>query len=345
MTDDAQQGARATAIGSAVPFPALELANRVGSLEAAGDPFGYYEELGRLARADIVAQLPHDWTFDGKRVLDFGCGAGRTLRHFLAEAQEAEIWGCDIDGESINWLAEHLCPPLHVFPNEPEPPLDQPSASFDLVWSLSVFTHLTESWSRWLVELHRILRPGGLLFLTFIGRGLSEQITGEPHSDEMIGMNVTKCGQSWDLGGPMVAHSPWWIEEHWGRGFDVLALVPDGFASTSSVGQGSVLLRKRDEAIDVQRLERHRPGDDREAPALQHNVAQLARESEALRAELAGAATALRQFAAGRDALERQATDLRARLAVIENSRSWTLTRPLREAAERIRRCAPRRHS
>jgi hypothetical protein len=105
-----------------------------------------------------------------------------------------------------------------------------------------------------------------------------------------------------------------------------------------------VLLRKRDETIDVERLERHRPGNDREAPALMHNVAQLVRESEALREELASAAMALREFAGRREELERHAADLRARLAVIENSKSWNLTRPLRDAAERIRRRARPRH-
>ena len=318
-------------IDSTIPLPSLELATASARSAGAADPFAYYEELGRLARRDIVAQLPDDWTFDGRRVLDFGCGAGRTLRHFLDEARVSEIWGCDIDGDSIDWLSQHLCPPLHVFANSPEPPLDQPPASFDLIWSVSVFTHLTASWSRWLVELHRILKPGGLVLLTFIGDGLSELITGEPHSDERIGMNITRPGQSWDLGGPMVIHSPWWVAEHWGRGFDVVSLVPNGFASASKEGQGSVLLRKRDEPLDTEQLERHRPGDDREVPALMHNVAQLAKECEALRSELGA-------LESGRRELERSGADLRAQLGVIENSKSWILTRPLRGAAEWIRR-------
>lgn len=269
-----------------LPYPPLELANRVGSLADATDPLEYYDKLGRETHDGIMERLPADWTFSGKRVLDFGCGAGRTLRHFTAEAAEAELWGCDIDEESIRWMQEQMCPPFHAFVNGPEPPLDQPDASFDLIWAISVFTHLAFSWSRWLVELHRILKPDGLLFVTFMGRGMSEEIAGEPWDENNFGMNVIKHGQSWDLGGPMVLHSPWWIEEHWGRAFEIVSLTPDGFAGKPWLDHGAVLMRKRDQAIDAQELERMALGDAREARALAHNVEQLHRESLELRAAL-----------------------------------------------------------
>jgi hypothetical protein len=34
------------------------------------------------------------------------------MRQFLPEAEEAEFWGCDIDGPSIEWLQENLAPPF-----------------------------------------------------------------------------------------------------------------------------------------------------------------------------------------------------------------------------------------
>jgi SAM-dependent methyltransferase len=264
----------------------LELADRVGSLANASEPFEYYDKLGRETRDGIVDRLPSDWTFSGKRILDFGCGAGRTLRHFTNEASEAELLGCDIDEDSIRWMQEQMCPPFQAFVNGPEPPLDQPDASFDLIWAISVFTHLTSSWSRWLVELHRLLKPDGLLLATFMGCGMSQEIAGEPWDENKFGMNVIRYGQSWDLGGPMVLHSPWWIEEHWGRAFEVLSLTPDGFAGKPWLDHGSVLMRKRDQAIDSEELERIDPGDARETRALVHNLGQLHRESSDLRAAL-----------------------------------------------------------
>ncbi len=266
-----------------LPYPPLELADRVGSLASAAKPFDYYDLLGRETRDGIVDALPSDWSFRGKRVLDFGCGAGRTLRHFATQASEAELWGCDIDERSIHWMQEHMCPPFRVFVNGSEPPIDQPDSSFDLIWAISVFTHLASNWSRWLAELHRLLKPDALLLATFMGRGMVEEIAHEPWDESKFGMNVIRSGQSWDLGGPMVIHSPWWIEEHWGRAFEIISLAEDGFASKPWLDHGFVLMRKRDEAPGPETFEAVTPADARETRALAHNTEQLLNESKELR--------------------------------------------------------------
>lgn len=266
-----------------LPFPPLELAHRVGSLADATNPYEYYDRLGLETRDGIVSHLPPDWSFSGKRILDFGCGAGRTLRHFAGEATSAEFWGCDIDAASIDWMEEQLCPPFHAFVNGEEPPLDHGDASFDLIWAISVFTHLGSSWSRWLLELHRILKPDGLLLVTFMGQGMSEEIAADPWDEENFGMNIIKYGQSWDLGGPMVLHSPWWIEEHWGRAFEIVSMDPDGFAEKPWLDHGTVLMRKREGQMTPQELERMSPTDGRELGALAHNIEQLHLESQDLR--------------------------------------------------------------
>ena len=322
----------------ALPYPPLELANRVGSLEGAADPMQYYEELGRRTRSEIISRLPADWSFAGKRILDFGCGAGRTLRHFAAEGAEAELWGCDIDEPSIRWMSEHACPPFRVFANGPEAPIDQPAASFDLIWAISVFTHLTDSWARWLAELHRLLADGGLLYLTFMGRGMSQLITGEEWDEARIGMNVLHYGQSWDLGGPMVMHAPWWIEAHWGRAFEIVSLVPDGFANDTSVGHGSVLMRKRDLSVDAEMLEWIDPADARESTALAHSVKQLHGECAALRQQQTQLAAPPDEAAQRNEILEARIAELNRRLLILEASKSWAVTRPLRSIAGQARR-------
>ncbi|MEA2368063.1 MAG: hypothetical protein QOH38_781, partial [Thermoleophilaceae bacterium] len=91
---------------------------RVGRAPEGTDPSAFYVERGRARRARVEAALPADWSWAGRRALDFGCGAGRVLRHFLPEAEEAEFWGCDIDGPSIEWLQENLTPPFHFFQTE-----------------------------------------------------------------------------------------------------------------------------------------------------------------------------------------------------------------------------------
>ncbi len=267
------------------PLPPLDLAERVGR----GDAF---DEVGRATRREILERLPESWSFDGKRVLDFGCGAGRTLRHFLDEAAVGEFHGCDIDGPSIAWLEENLSPPLEVFRNEEAPPLPLESDSFDLVWAISVFTHITDRWSAWLGELHRILRDGGVLFATIHGPDRSEEWVktspeetpgqSTPRTEaERVGMNVLNYGRSWDEGGPMVFHSEWWIREHWGRAFEVSSMEERGvMLGPEWNGQGVVVLRKRSLEVTAAELERIDPAEARELHALRHNLRQLHHESQ-----------------------------------------------------------------
>ena len=289
------------------PYPPLALASRVCSLENQGNPFVAYERLGAEARAALLGLLGDDWSFAGKRVLDFGCGAGRTLRQFLGEAESgAELWGSDIDVASIEWLQGNLCPPLHAVRNDVDPPLDLETESFHLIWALSVFTHLTDNSLSWLAELHRLLEPGGLLVATYMGRDNGGVFTHEPWDEDRIGMNVLRADQGWELGGPMVLMSDWWVRAHWGRAFQILARAPVH-------GQTWVLLRKRDVPITVAELER--PAEDpREYLALRHNVVQVQRDRA------------------------RSVAEVRA---AYERSASWRLTRPLREGARRLRE---RRH-
>jgi SAM-dependent methyltransferase len=99
-------------------------------------------------------------------VLDWGCGCGRITRH-LPRHTPARIVGRDPDPLAIRWDAAHL--PGDYRRSRLEPPLDLTDASIDIAISVSVFTHLTDQLQKaWLAELNRVIRPGGLLLLTFM---------------------------------------------------------------------------------------------------------------------------------------------------------------------------------
>jgi SAM-dependent methyltransferase len=265
-------------VSARAPLPPMALADRVCSLGDADNALETYDRRGAEARAALLDLLPEDWSFDGRRVLDFGCGAGRTLRHFLDEAQHAEVWGVDIDAPSIEWLEANLSPPLHVIRNGVDPPLGLDYGSFDLIWALSVFTHLTDNSLPWLAELHRLLKEDGLLVATYMGRwNAAHVLIDEPWEEDRIGMNVLRRDQAWEQGGPMVLMSDWWVRAHWGRAFEILDVA-------RVQGQSWMLLRKREIDISVADLER--PADDpREYVALRHNLLQVERDNElALRA-------------------------------------------------------------
>lgn len=291
-------------------LPPRRMVRRVGWVVGDERPDEVYLARGAEQWALIKSLLPADFDLAGRRVLDFGCGAGRILRH--AATEEAEVWGCDIDAASVEWLRRHL--DAHVFRNGEEPPLEVPDGHFDLTWAFSVFTHLTDTWAAWLLELHRTLKPDGLLIATVFGPGHT-RYGDERVGEELTGMNTVHNGAGWDTGGPLVLHSRWWLTEHWGRAFEIIEL-RDGDPGGSSplYGQGVVVMRRLPRAPSVEELERWDPDDPREMAALLEGNAQLRREAIRL----------------ARD------------LDVCVSSRSWRMTRPLRAAVARLRAAAGR---
>lgn len=252
-----------------LPRPPIELAFRVG--DQAGDPWPDFDLIGSECRREILASLPAGWSWKGSRVLDFGCGVGRVLRHFTSELQQgAELHGCDIHEPSIRWMQEHT-PQFHAFVNAERPPLDRPDSFFDLVWAMSVFTHLDlESWAGWLLEMHRILKPEGLLVATYLGS--SSAVLDEPWNDDHIGINSLSAGNSWDAAGPLTLLSDWWLRAHWGRAFEVVSLRP-------ALGHDMAVLRRRDVSLTEEDLERPEPDEPRELSSARHYARQLYAEA------------------------------------------------------------------
>jgi SAM-dependent methyltransferase len=100
------------------------------------------------------------------RLLDFGCASGRVLRHVACQQDRAEPWGCDIARNNVEWIATHLPRSIRVFQNTIFPHLPVEDAFFDVICAFSVFTHIDDFEDLWLLELRRVLRPGGIAFLT-----------------------------------------------------------------------------------------------------------------------------------------------------------------------------------
>lgn len=99
----------------------------------------------------------------GKAVLDLGCGTGGITR-FLAETlRPATIVGVDVEAGVIARAAARSggVPGLSYRTVTPGP-LPFADASFDLVFSKDAMVHIADKEALF-AELHRLLRPGGLL--------------------------------------------------------------------------------------------------------------------------------------------------------------------------------------
>ncbi len=328
----------------AVPIPKPELAARLGG--AVED----YEYIGRAHRQYLEMELPADWSFENKRVLDFGCGTGRTLATFVRDGVPAEFVGCDIHAESLAWATSSLSPPCSFVVCEDGSPLPLPDSHFDFVYAMSVFTHITGQWSHWLSELHRVMRPEALAVISVLGPAIAPTIIGRDW-DERIGMASVNLHKDWAVGGPDVLLAEWWVREHWGRAFEILRFDPCN--PSHGAGHDFVLMRRRDVPVTPEKLQAVDREDPREFHAAVCNLqilqaqqsslgeqlrealqARLAaeHEGERLRArelEMTARVTEMKEQLALRDAEIRR---LFERLGVIVSSNSWRLTAPLRRA-------------
>jgi SAM-dependent methyltransferase len=128
----------------------------VGSIETADLILGALERSGFSLGADT-------------RALDFGCSSGRIVRVLAAVHPEVEWLGCDPNQPAIEWAAANL-PIARFFVNDQDPPLPLESASVDMAFGISIWSHFNaDAGLAWLNEMHRLLRPGGTLLITAAG--------------------------------------------------------------------------------------------------------------------------------------------------------------------------------
>lgn len=118
------------------------------------------------------------------RVLDFGCGCGRLTR-FLAVDARYEGVACDLNPNHVAWCRENIGN-VETVVNAPAPPLPFADASIDFAYLLSVFTHLTEAAiMAWLIDLARVMRPGGIVAITTHGYPAIDTIIGSEIHHQM----------------------------------------------------------------------------------------------------------------------------------------------------------------
>jgi SAM-dependent methyltransferase len=138
-------------------------------------------------------------------VLDFGCGCGRIARWF-SDVSRPQLNGCDYNPELVDWCNANLGF-ISVRKTELEPPLPYADRAFDFVYAFSVFTHLSvELAGRWMAELGRVVKPGGLVWFTIHGDSYRERLSPEETArfnageivvvlPEVEGTNL--CGAYW----------------------------------------------------------------------------------------------------------------------------------------------------
>ena len=125
-----------------------------------------------IAHAKFISQLIQDnLQQESLSICEWGCGPARILRHIPSffENRSIQLKGFDYNTRSIAWCKENI-PVISFENNALTPPLPCNNNTFDCVYNLSVFTHLSkEMHFQWIKELMRVVKPGGLIIITTHG--------------------------------------------------------------------------------------------------------------------------------------------------------------------------------
>jgi SAM-dependent methyltransferase len=140
------------------------------TLVTASPSYAWFIEQGREESAmlrELAARYGRPFETAGA-VLDFGCGCGRLARWIAPAvvARGAAFHGADINSELVSWCRANL--PGDYRRNALKPPVPIEDGSIDLLYAMSVLTHLkVRTAQAWLDDFARVLKPGGLALVSF----------------------------------------------------------------------------------------------------------------------------------------------------------------------------------
>jgi len=108
---------------------------------------------------DVTGKVPETY-------MDFGGASGRVARHMLLQHGIKDVWIADINRQHVNFTLDIFDGRIKAFQSNSLPHLPLEDNSLDLITAFSVFSHIETFDETWLLELRRILKPGGLIIAT-----------------------------------------------------------------------------------------------------------------------------------------------------------------------------------
>jgi SAM-dependent methyltransferase len=129
------------------------------------------------SHADYITELIQRHRPEPQSICEWGCGPMRVLRHMPTHFPRAKLTGLDYNPRTIQWCKANF-DKIDFVTNGLEPPLPLASGTFDVIYAISVFTHLSERNHRAFArDLIRCLAPDGILIVTLHGDRYADKLT------------------------------------------------------------------------------------------------------------------------------------------------------------------------
>lgn len=209
-----------------LPIPPADLR----FLVAGSASIAWFLELGALGFDSIRDALARNGVKVEElgSILDFGCGCGRVLRRWHSVGGP-QANGSDYNPRLVEWCSANLTF-ADVQVNQLEPPLPYANAEFDLVYALSVFSHLTENLQApWMSELARIVKPAGFVVFSTHGESYAQRLNGaERRRFDGGGLVVKNNVKAPGSNTCSAYHPPAYVREHLANGLELVDHLPEG---------------------------------------------------------------------------------------------------------------------
>lgn len=175
-------------------------------------------------------------------ILDWGAGVMRVARWWGEVLPEARVTAVEPERRAVAWAKTALAQ-IDQIAAPRQPPLPAETGSFDLIYGISILTHLpVAEHPGWIEELTRLARPGGLIALTFHGERAASSLSQSEQARWRSGEPVERARVQ--RGSRLYAtYMPQaFLRERLFAGLQIVQVEPDSPAANG--GQDLWLLRK-----------------------------------------------------------------------------------------------------
>lgn len=158
--------------------------------ETYGLDYHNYYYGGQKTAEWIATKIREFSTTTTPKILDWGCGSGRVLRHLPTAYPSGNVFGADYNANYVAWCQQHLTN-CEVVKNDLVPPIRFEDSFFDAVYSISIFTHLSETnHERWMGELSRLTKSSGVVIISTHGKSFLSKLSTEEQQRYLNGQLV-----------------------------------------------------------------------------------------------------------------------------------------------------------
>lgn len=201
---------------------------------------------GRETATELISLFKNHTDINGLRIGEWGCGSARVLRHMRDILDDRTVLvGTDLDAGMIEWNKRHL-PGIRFIKNNLLPPIGIEDSYFDIVYSISVMTHLSADIQRaWLKECMRILNDHGYFIFSVHGDSFIDYLSKD-EKNEYLACGYVFRGNCGEGSKNQVSYtSPAYVRNVLAKDFTVVSFLPgnyreqDFWVVQKTAGEGS----------------------------------------------------------------------------------------------------------